>query len=116
MRIEGTDIAGNELLAALPPQDMDRWGHCLESVELRLGQVLQEPHEPARHAYFPVDAVASLQVRSGQGDCDEVAVVGCEGVVGVSIFVDSAPSNIRVVVQRPGRAYRMSAECVHARC
>ena len=32
MRIEGTDIAGNELLAALPPQDMDRWGHCLESV------------------------------------------------------------------------------------
>lgn len=116
MPIAATDIAGNQLLAALPPEDLERWRYCLESVELTLGQVLQESHERARYAYFPVDAVASLQVQSGRGDSDEVAVVGREGMVGVSTFADAVPSSIRVVVRRSGRAWRLSAECVQAGC
>jgi CRP-like cAMP-binding protein len=109
-----TDVKDNRLLASLPPQDSERWRACLEVVDLAAGQVLHEARQPERHAYFPTSAVISVQLPSLDGCSDEVAIVGREGMVGVSTFMGSNASNLRAVVQSPGRALRLSAERIQA--
>ncbi|MGV3569686.1 MAG: Crp/Fnr family transcriptional regulator [Ramlibacter sp.] len=99
----------NQLLAAMPPRDRERLQACLDLVVLVAGQVLHEAGQPARYAYFPIGAVVSLQVQSEDGDCDEVAVVGREGMVGVSMLTDCGACTMRSVVQSPGRALRLTA-------
>jgi CRP-like cAMP-binding protein len=83
-------------------------------VELAVGHVLHEARQPPRHAYFPLEAVVSLQVQSEDGRCDEVAVVGREGMVGVSTFMGSGWLTIRSVVQCPGAALRLDAARIRA--
>lgn len=109
MPAKAFDTSDNHLLAALPAPDLERWRCCLEGIDLAAGQVLQEARQPVRHAYFPIGAVVSLQMQSSGGDCDEVALVGREGMVGVSTFTGSGWSTLRAVVQSPGRAFRLSA-------
>lgn len=104
------DASDNQLLAALPPEERERWRPWLEEVQLVAGQVLHEARRPPRYAYFPLGAVVSLQVESEGGGSDEVAIVGREGMVGVSTFVGTGSFTIRSVVQRPGRALRLGAE------
>lgn len=108
------DMNQNHLLAALPPQDRERWRSCLQHVALVAGQVLQEERQPPRHVYFPLDAVVSLLVPSEDGSCDEVGIVGREGVVGVSGFTGNGPSPLRAVVQSPGRALRLGTERIRS--
>ncbi|MEJ8836710.1 Crp/Fnr family transcriptional regulator [Ramlibacter sp. AN1133] len=113
MQLAAFDARDNQLLAALPQEDGERWNGWLEGVELAAGQVLQEPWQPPRHAYFPLRAVVSLQIQSEDGRCDEVAIVGREGMVGVSTFMGcGAPT--RSVVQGAGRALRLSAARIRA--
>jgi len=108
------DARDNQLLAALTPSERERWLPQLEPVELGAGQVLHEAGHPPRYACFPLSAVVSLQLAMEDGRCDEVAVVGREGIVGSSLFLGSGSSVIRAVVQNPGRAFRMSAERIKA--
>lgn len=113
MPLTAFDLNANHLLAALPRPDRERWRSSLEGVVLGRGQVLHEPGRSLRHAYFPVDAVVSLQVQSNNGGCDEVAIVGHEGMVGVSIFMGGgAATSLQAVVQNPGLALRWSADWV----
>jgi CRP-like cAMP-binding protein len=114
MSFAAFDTRDNHLLAALPQDDCERWLPWLERVEMVAGQVLHEARQPARHAYFPLCAVVSMQLQSEDGGCDEVAIVGREGMVGVSIFMGTNPLAIRSVVQSPGRAFRLGAERVRA--
>lgn len=107
------EMNDNRLLASLPVQDSERWRSCLEAVTVGRGQVLHEARQDARFAYFPIGAVVSMQLPSSDGACDEVALVGHEGMVGESTFMGSV-SNLRAVVQRPGLALRMSAERMRA--
>lgn len=86
----------------------------MEGVELVPGQVLHEAGHQAPFAYFPLGAVVSLQVQSEDGRCDEVAIVGREGMVGVSTFMDGGWSTLRAVVQGAGWALRMSAGRIRA--
>lgn len=113
MPLAAFDMRDNQLLAALPGEDRERWEHFLQGVELVEGQVLHEARQPQRYAYFPLGAVVSLQVQSDDGGCDEVAIVGCEGMVGISTFTGSG-SLTRSVVQSPGPALRLSAERVRS--
>ena len=91
----------NHLLAALPQDQWQRWLPHLEHVEMPLGQVLYEPGSTLSHVYFPTTAIVSLLYVMQNGESAEIAVVGNEGVVGVSLFMggDSTPS--RAVVQSP---------------
>ena len=114
MQATAFETSDNHLLAALPPQDRERWQSCLEVVVLAQGQVLQDTRRPPRYAYFPIGAVVSLQIDSEDGHCDEVGLVGREGMVGVSTFTGSGPSSTRAVVQNPGRALRLSAERIRS--
>src|SRR6202044_4067027 len=99
----------NHLLAALPQDQWQRWLSHLEYVEMPLGQVLYEPGSTLSHAYFPTTAIVSLLYVMQNGESAEIAVVGNEGVVGVSIFMggDSTPG--RAVVQSAGLGCRLKA-------
>jgi signal transduction histidine kinase len=102
-------LVGNRLLAALPAAELQRWLPRLEPVELSSGQVLYEPGRAPRHAYFPTTAVVSLLYMTERGESDEVAVVGCEGIVGVSLFMGGRATPTTAVVQRAGQCLRLPA-------
>jgi CRP-like cAMP-binding protein len=99
----------NRLLAALPAVEFDRLASCLEPVPMRLGDMLYEPGGQLQHAYFPTTAVVSLHYVIESGASAEVAGVGCEGVVGISLFMGGNTTPSSAVVQIAGHAYRLKA-------
>ncbi len=97
----------NRLLAALPSVEFERVAGHLEQVPLALGEVLYEPGGQLQHAYFPTTAITSLHYVTDSGMSSEIAGVGNEGMVGVSLILggDTMPSS--AVVQTAGHAYRL---------
>ena len=99
----------NRLLAMLPTRDRLRLLPELELVELPVGKVLFEPGTPITHGYFMTTAIVSCLHSLEDGKCAEVAVVGHEGFIGVSLFMGGGSAQGRAVVQRKGHALRISA-------
>jgi CRP-like cAMP-binding protein len=99
----------NELLAALPDAEFQRWLPQLELIAMPLGQVLYESGSTMTHVYFPTTAIVSLLSVMENGSSAEIAVVGYEGIVGVSLFMggDSTPS--RAVIQSAGHGFRLKS-------
>ena len=97
----------NHLLAALPATEFGRLAPHLERVPLLLGQTLYEPGEQLQHVYFPTTAIVSLLYVLESGASAEIAGVGNEGVLGISLFMggDTTPSS--AVVQTAGHGYRL---------
>ena len=104
------DLERNRLLAVLPKPECDRWLPLLEPVDLRLGQVLHESGVTLDHVYFPTSAIVSLLSVMANGASAEIAVVGDDGIVGVSLFMGSESTPSRAVVQSAGRAFRLKAQ------
>ena len=104
----------NQLLASLPAVEAASWAVQLERVELCAGQVLSEPGSAPAHVYFPVTAIVSLLYTTADGDCSEVAVVGCDGLVGLSVFMGGNATPHQAVVQSAGWAWRLPARTVKA--
>jgi CRP-like cAMP-binding protein len=77
---------------------------------MRLGEVLYEPGSTLTHVYFPTTAIVSLLYVMKNGDSAEIAVVGSEGVVGISLFMGGGSTSSRALIQSAGGAYRLSAE------
>jgi CRP-like cAMP-binding protein len=104
------DPTENHLLGALPLEERRRWWPELESVDMPLGQVLYESGGTMHDVYFPTTAIVSLLYVMENGASAEIAVVGNEGIVGVSLFMggDSTPS--RAVVQSAGLGLRLNAQ------
>jgi len=102
----------NHLLAALPPDEWRRWQAQLEPIALPLGRVLYEPGVTLDHVFFPTTAIVSLLYVMENGASAEIAVVGLEGLVGISLFMggDSTPS--RAVVQTAGLGYQLPAQMI----
>jgi CRP-like cAMP-binding protein len=100
----------NHLLAALPAADLARLAPHLELVPLALGQVLYGPGGQLQHAFFPTTSIVSLHYVTESGASAEIAGVGNEGVVGVSLFMggDTTPSS--AVVQTAGHAYQLERQ------
>ncbi len=99
----------NRLLDAFPADDLRRWDGALELVRLNSGQVLSGTGAPATHVFFPVDAIVSLVCLTSDGGSTEIASVGNDGVVGISLFAGGSASTSQSVVQCAGLAYRMKA-------
>ncbi len=97
----------NHLLAALNPEVQQRLFPHLERVELPLGQVLYESGDALRHVYFPADSIVSLLYVMESGASAEIAVVGNEGLIGVSLFMGGESTPSRALVQSAGYAYRL---------
>jgi CRP-like cAMP-binding protein len=99
----------NRLLAALPADVWERWQGQLEPVALPLGMVLYESGRTLANVYFPTDSIVSLLFVLENGASAEIAVVGCEGVVGISLFMGGESTPSRAVVQSAGWGFRLSS-------
>ena len=104
------DPKQNQLLAALPAPELQRWVAHIEPVDLPLGQVLYEPGTTLSHVYFPSTAIVSLLYVMENGSSAEIAVVGNEGIVGISLFMGGESTPSRALVQSAGRGYRLAAQ------
>ena len=100
----------NHLLNVLPASDRERLFPKLELVPLPLGDVLYESGSRLSHIYFPTDSIVSLLYVMEDGASAEIAVVGNEGIVGVSLFMGGETTPSRAVVQSAGHAYRLKAQ------
>ena len=100
----------NQLLAALPAAEWERWLPQLEWVEMPLGEVLYESGTTLSHVYFPLTAIVSLLYVMENGASAEIAVVGNEGIVGISLFMGGESTPSRAVVQSAGHGFRLNAQ------
>ena len=100
----------NHLLAALAGDEWQRWQPLLEHVDMPLGHVLYESGKTLSHVYFPTTAIVSLLYVMENGASAEIAVVGNEGLVGVSLFMGGGSTPSRAVVQSAGHGFRLKAK------
>jgi CRP-like cAMP-binding protein len=119
----GTEVAGilfaaakaNRLIAELPEEAYGPWADQLKAVGMRLGDVLHEPGCKMSHVYFPTTGVVSLVHVLENGASAEIAVVGNEGIVGISAFMGGHSTPNLSVVRAAGRGFRLPvAALVHA--
>ena len=109
---QASDPRQNHLLAALPDAEWRRWQTDLEPVDMPRGMVLSESGSTPAHAYFPTTAIVSLLNMTEDGASSEIAVVGNEGVVGISLFMGGDATPSQAVVQSAGHGYRLRAQVV----
>jgi CRP-like cAMP-binding protein len=102
------DPRDNQVLNALSDEERARLFPHLELMEMPLAMVLYESGAALRHIYFPIDCIVSLLYVMKNGASAEIAVVGHEGAVGVSLFMGGQTTPSRAIVQSAGRAYRLS--------
>src|ERR1700722_7202788 len=100
----------NHLLDALPASDFERIAARLELVSLKLGDVLYEPGVQMRYVYFPTTAIVSLLYVMEDGASAEIAIVGNEGILGISLFMGGGTTPSCAVVQSAGFGYRLKAQ------
>jgi CRP-like cAMP-binding protein len=103
------DPTENKLLAMLPDDERDRWLPLLEHTEMPLGLVLSESGGTLSHVYFPTTSIVSLLYVMENGASAEIAVVGNEGIVGVSLFMGGESTLSRAVVQSAGEGFKLKA-------
>jgi CRP-like cAMP-binding protein len=106
------DPKKNHLLAALPLAHLQRWLPQLEPVTMPLGHVLYESGRTLSHVYFPTTAIVSLLYVMENGASAEIAVVGHEGIVGISLFMGGESTTSRAVVQSAGQGLRLKAHLI----
>jgi CRP-like cAMP-binding protein len=108
--LTGPYFKKNHLLAALPETAWMRWAASLELVQMPLGEVLYEPGIALDYVYFPITSIVSLLYVMANGASAEIAVVGNEGIVGVSLFMGGESTPSRAVVQSAGSGCRLKAQ------
>src|SRR5687768_2199378 len=104
------DPRDNHILDALPPLERERLFPHLKLTPMPLGMVLYESGAALRHIYFPTDSIVSLLYVMQDGASAEIAVVGNEGAVGVSLFMGGETTPSRAIVQSAGQAYRLTGK------
>ena len=104
------ELGQNHLLAALSAGVLQRWLPNLERVDMPLGDVLYEAGETSRYVYFPTTSIVSLLYLMENGASAEIAVVGNEGMVGISLFMGGGSTSSRALVQSAGTGFRMPAD------
>lgn len=104
------DPRQNYLLAALPDDEFSSLAPHLEQISFKHGEIIFVFEEPLSYGYFPTTAVASLLCNTADGASTEVAVVGKEGVLGVSIFMGGKTALTHATVHAEGIAYRIKAK------
>jgi CRP-like cAMP-binding protein len=109
MEAVAADPKLNLLLAALPQAESSRWSSQLEPVDMPLGQVLYESGTRLSHVYFPTTSIISLLYVMENGASAEIAVVGQEGIVGISLVMGGESTPSRAVVQSAGQGLRLKA-------
>ncbi|MEO7343585.1 MAG: Crp/Fnr family transcriptional regulator [Methylotenera sp.] len=102
----------NHLLAALPTEEFERLAPHLELVPMLLGETLYEPGGQLQHVYFPTTAIVSLLYILKSGSSAEIAGVGNEGILGISLFMGGNTTPSSAVVQTAGHGYRLPGKLI----
>ena len=100
----------NQLLAALPLGDLARLSEKMEPAAMPLGHVLYESGDKLQHVYFPTNSIVSLLYVMEDGSSAEIAIVGNEGIVGISLFMGGETTPSRAIVQSGGQALRVTSK------
>ena len=111
---EPCDPLQNSLLRELNPREFQGIAPCLELVSLSGAEVLYEANEKLQYAYFPVTTVASLLCGLENGASVEVAVVGNEGMLDISVFTGGNAALTQAMIHSGGYGYRIAAESLRA--
>ena len=111
--MSGSSPLQNHILDALPEVERQRLFPHLELISMSLGMVVYESGATLRHIYFPTDSIISLLYVMQDGASAEIAVVGNEGAVGVSLFMGGATTPSRAIVQSAGSAYRLTGAALN---
>jgi len=106
---QSADYRQNHLLQAMDSPEFAPVLAQLEMVDLPLGCVLYESGMTMNDAYFPTTAIVSLLYVMESGATAEIAVVGHEGMVGISLFMGGNSTPSRAVVQSAGKGMRLRA-------
>lgn len=104
------DPRGNALLHALPASEFDRIAQALEPVRLPRPTELEAPNEEVEFVYFPTTGVASIVALAEGGESVDTAMIGREGMTGLSVFLGTRQSPGRTIVQVPLTGLRLRAE------
>ena len=100
----------NLLLASLPKSALQAIVPDLRLKPLKVRQVLQPPDQTVKEVIFPIDGVASMLSLGNTGNSVEVATIGCEGMVGLPVFLGGAKAASEIFVQVPGEGLHVSAD------
>ena len=104
------DPRGNDLLRALPAAEFDRIKPSFEPVRLPRPTELEAANEDVEFVYFPTSGVASIVALDEGGDSVDTAMIGREGMTGLSVFLGTRQSPGRTIVQLPLTGLRMRAD------
>jgi CRP-like cAMP-binding protein len=98
----------NRLLLALPPSNLKRLMPELEHVQCRSAELLMDADSSLDHVYFPDSGVVSIVAVYADGSEIEMATIGREGCTGLQAVFGAKKSSVRLLVQIPGSASKMS--------
>ncbi len=98
---------GNFLLREIPPTEFRRIASALEPVRLPRPTELEAANEDVEFVYFPTSGVASIVAHDESGESVDTAMIGREGMTGLSVFLGTRQSPARTIVQVPLTALRM---------
>ncbi|MEO6118009.1 MAG: Crp/Fnr family transcriptional regulator [Methylotenera sp.] len=102
----------NHLLASLPFEELDYWKPFLKLVSMPLNHVICESGDKPSYMFFPTTAIVSLMYVTEEGSSSEVAVVGNDGAVGISLFLSNSPMINQAVVQVAGEGFMMQSKLI----
>ncbi len=100
----------NHLLNILPAAEYELIFPHLEQVPMQSGEVLYNPGDKMRYAYFPTTCIVALLYIMENGTSTEIAVIGNDGMIGISLFMDGGSMPNRAVVLSAGYAYRLRGQ------
>lgn len=104
----------NRILAALAPVDLARLLPALELATMPPGWVVCDPGSDFDGLYFPTTCIVSLLYVMENGSAAETAIVGNDGMVGISLFMGGQSTTSRAIVQQGGYAYRLKTRALQA--
>jgi CRP-like cAMP-binding protein len=108
------DLSRNLLLRALSAEDAALLARHLEPVELSQRFVLERPHEPVAHVYFPQSGLASTVAMAGRVRCAEVGLFGRDGMSGLCVVLDDDRSPDECFMQVTGDGHRIASDRLRA--
>jgi CRP-like cAMP-binding protein len=109
-RTPDVEPRANHLLRGLSDAELGRLRFALETVRLPRSTELEAANEAVRFVYFPTSGVASIVAIDESGESVDTAMIGREGMTGLSVFLGTDQSPVRTIVQVPLTAVRMSAD------
>ncbi|HRH45765.1 MAG TPA: Crp/Fnr family transcriptional regulator, partial [Pyrinomonadaceae bacterium] len=102
----------NKLLAALPSEEFEKISSELKPVSLSLGEIIKEADMELKYVYFPTTAIISLFHLMEDGTTVDITLLGNDGMLGFSIFMDGSKTPQWAVARNNGNAFRLPSKLI----